>query len=61
MLGAAREAENAGAAQCGKEAPAGHAAKHVVMGEPCLHDRAAGKLGTEIADDRFDFGEFGHR
>src|SRR5688572_12772606 len=61
MLGPPGDASDPGPVQPAHQAPAGNAAKHVVMAEPDALDAAADKGRADIADDGFDFGKLRHQ
>jgi hypothetical protein len=61
VLGAAEHVGNRGSAHTPDEAAACHASQNVVVAQRDSAELAADEGGADVADDRFDFRELGHR
>ena len=60
VLGASAQGAHRRAFQTSHKTAVGGAAEHVVVGQGDLPQGAAHDSGSQLADDRFDFREFGH-
>ena len=60
VLGAPGDVAHGGPGQVPEQTAAGDAAQHVVVAQADALESAAEQGGTDVADDGFDFGKFGH-